>query len=257
MQHDTCGGGHLSILIPMSIKPQTRFTISAGGQYRSLFSIREQSRGSLTIIPKSSKFYRDRPGPGRPQIKHHHISIHNSPNSPGNLFHETQTLDTQESIENHIFSHNIPAARFCIIYSKISPRIDIPFFTYTPRQKDRHINIGAYDPTRTCLAYALIISAAKVELQLFDPIVRSNHADFSLYRATIIWTYLSVPSFEDGVVSKQKTSKDWPEFLGLSSEEVQFDFRQRLELMRIQLVEYFNDLSQREVPPEYLIETSN
>jgi hypothetical protein len=237
-------------------KKKTRFTIRCGGEDRLLLSVKELRDKSLLIVPKRARFARNAQL-NRAGFAEVHYSVHNSPNSPGNTLKQTTILTNGE---RHTVTQNwigLGSGTYSELFAQARTRLDIPHYTYLPKPTDRVVRLGSYDATRTVLVYTAILSAAGQALEVMDNRLHVAFADFELYRLSLLYSLLGMPSSEDGALSGfGKTGDDaggvTPHW-GDTSEGVANRHRETKNLMRQELLACMDHLSRCELAPEQAI----
>ena len=159
-----------------------------------LLSVRELKDGSLALLPRSSKFHMDR-DVDRPQIVEHHYSVHNSPHTFLNTFKDTFTLDDGRKKSVKFLSAAIKNDKFCLLFSRTVPNLTPPHFDVPNNQRDMLVSLGKYNYTKTTLVYSVVVSRAGRNLRTLEHWgAHVKHIDFTLYRVSLIYSLLNLPS---------------------------------------------------------------
>ena len=243
-------------------KPKSRFVVTTGGKPRLLMSIRELADKSLAIIPRSSEYHMDR-DVDRPSIVEHHYSVHNSPRANLNTFNDTVTLNDGRKKYAKFFSEAIYNDKFCFLFSRSVPNVILPHFDVVSRPRDRVVNLGEYDCTRTTLVYSAIVSRAGKDLRTL-PNWRAHvkYIDFELYRVSLIYSLLNLSSpYETAIMMSTSFDIDAPPDAkpihpldqGEDWQQTTYDHFGSVNEIRRQLIKYIDHRSQALVPDEELM----
>ncbi len=189
------------LVAPMGKKAKTRFVVSVDGQLRELISVREQRGGkyptTIRINFRHGEFLRD--GADRIPIANQYYSVHESPNSDGNLLHQTIELANGMAIDTPHFSLGIGQGRFALLMTSIPPDLRKERYSVKRRTaKDTLIEMGRFDPERGNIVWSLVISGTSVPLDLTSLGLNSSYADFSSFRVTVIWSFIGIRPTADG-----------------------------------------------------------
>ena len=158
-----------------------------------LFSIRENADGGLNVTTHLANTS-DIVGGCRKKIKILKHSIHPSINDPGNQVHLTTIYEDGSKKERYCLTLAVPNRRFQPVYRRQAYRPE-PVDLLIPKEGDKVISIGAYDPGRFTLYYALWFAARDMEGTLSpSPFYGARHHNFRKFYMVVAYCFTENPS---------------------------------------------------------------
>jgi len=154
------------------------------------------------IAPRRNVFY-EVAGNASLRIKEERFSVHVSPDTPyGHTITETTNLDEGKQIRRRIFV-NCQKEQFCwLLFSRRNADLSHPTFAIVPSPRDVIYNIGDFSASSNNLAFHVVVGRVHPwhpRIKFRESYQTLNHA-FSYFYVTIVYSYIHLPSMEQGDV---------------------------------------------------------
>jgi hypothetical protein len=181
--------------------PNQSFTIIVGGQPRLIFWIEEGPRDDLLIILRHPRYIRlDVPGedpPKKREIENIYFSVHPSRESKTEINVLTSNLKLDDKTQNVRALHYTEAmkqhGRAASVLIVRSSNLDHDQFIKNDAEGDYHS--GHYDPSHFQLLYQVLVSSKDPTTVLVsNGTTNCKQVDFTEFRITVLWTFVSMGS---------------------------------------------------------------
>jgi hypothetical protein len=216
----------------MSTKSSVRFTIFAGEAARTLFSVSENKKSSLTLrikrMPRLTL-------PGQPveiapaEVLSQKYSIHASQDSEHgiNYVHHTAVLDEGLGpLESTFVTRALKnEGAFTRLYTQRCGDLRRAAFI-SKGTAPKTVSLGCYNPDHFTLIYVVLASAPSTAFECAPDYVNIAYQDFKIARITVLWTFLALPSGDALTAHHHRAVIDDPELFddGSSAEECVIEF---------------------------------
>jgi hypothetical protein len=207
----------------MTSQSNTRFTITANAEPRTLFSVIERKDGTLILPLKREPLLR-LPGLSAPldrfatlgllpQVKLQKYSIHPSTKSTRqiNFIHHTMQLETGQKLHSRHVTKAIKAdGTFAFLFCRRCSDLTQPWFLSRGGAAD-NVSLGVYDPEIFTLMYAVVAgspdTAFSIEGSSPSPAINIMQRTFKKVRLVLLWNFLSLPSHPSSLTGHHSTTK--------------------------------------------------
>jgi len=210
----------------VSKKFDLRVTVSANGQERVLFSVKDPPNGEMLISRKAPDTLRPNGlNPNAipavhgilPRVKEQRYSIHPSKeSSDSNQLKATTTLASGKKIERYHVTKVIKTGhRYAPLFVQRCPKLDsVNYSKSNPGLQE--LSFGCYDPQHFTLCFGVFLAARDNEFpsctpSLGDPVNVVQH-QFRAVRLILMWNFLSLPSHSSSMASLFQTSAEAPQW---------------------------------------------
>lgn len=191
---------------------KTRITVEIDNVARELFSVEERKGGDLMIYLKSGRSIATSDDAEHEEVAEQRFSVHVSPKSRGHTIKQTlRTAGATTTTSAFVLPRNQsgktpagivlpPRPQFCWpIFMARPPRLDAARYESRPKNADRRIEVGTFDPARASIAYMVIASLTDVtELPSIRRRTSAAVLRFQAFNLHVLYGYSPVPSLPAG-----------------------------------------------------------
>ena len=181
-------------------KKATALTVTAGSKPRLLFTVEERPASfDLTIIIRHATHGMLPDAHGTltaHEIVEQHISVHNSAKSPTqiNAIKITTTINSNRMPPTEHYTLAMKQhSHFAPLFTQRCCNLKHDRFLYN-KASQRLVSLGEYDPDRFQLIYMILVSNLQTDKLLDGHRTNCIHVDFTTFRITVLWSFLSLAS---------------------------------------------------------------
>jgi hypothetical protein len=188
-----------------------RATISVNAKPRVLFSVRENSLGELTVVPKVGNGYREsNVNLVTTDYAHQHFTVHASVDSSSAINVIKRTVNLLHGHPKAVFQHTSAIKQdngFALLFTRRSGNLSHAYFEAKPSEREVRLDLGSYDPTRETLYFAVFVGETGRQ---FSPTERCGcnvvqHA-FSRFHLVLVSCFQYRPSDDSGDLTSPITT---------------------------------------------------